>query len=273
MKDATPVAANCREGHTGALCHRCEAGYGRSGEDECEQCHKTFSLKSIAKFIVMVVVLCFFVCLMLIGMSFAIGEVYEMDVPEVMMTETPNPMLPSRASVYPNGINNPMHEPEPKLRTMLGDTNRPSSVDNTETEQAQHSTVSISVIMRTCKRLLVSGVAISVQPAKLIISYVQIVGHVGAVLHFQFPPIWSKVLSLFRPLVANIRGIVALECAGLTDFYQTWIVEVVMIPLTLLLFLCGWYLYRAKNEGATVALNKFFSEAFFLLYALRAILV
>jgi hypothetical protein len=59
----------------------------------------------------------------------------------------------------------------------------------------------------------------------------------------------------------------------LPEFYQTWIVEVVMIPLTLLLFLCGWYLYRAKNEGATVALNKFFSEAFFLLYALRAILV
>lgn len=280
MNDAAPVTASCRKGHSGMLCHRCETGWGRAGEDECELCQNAFSMAGIAKFVAVVVSLCFVGCLVLIGVSFAIGEVYETEVANAI-GETPNPMLdvrelqrPQRASYY-QGMSNtknpiypesPEDEPEPKPRTMLEDTDRPASQDNHTAEEADSRVVSINATMRTCKRLLFSGVAVSIQPAKLVISYVQIIGHVGAVLHFQFPPVWAKVITIFRPLVANIRGTVALECAGLTSFYHTWLVEVIAIPATLLIFLCGWYIYRAKNEGATVALSKFFSEAFFLLF-------
>jgi hypothetical protein len=69
-----------------------------------------------------------------------------------------------------------------------------------------------------------------------------------------------------RPLVANIRGFINLECAGLSDFYGTWLLEVVAIPLTMLAFLGGCYIYRRQFQGAVIALGKFFSESFFLLF-------
>lgn len=266
-----PVQANCRKGHTGTLCHSCEAGYGRSGEDECEPCGDKLKLAEILKVIALLLLIGFLVCLILLGVSFAIGEVYEtVTVDLAGMTVSSNPLHEDSPTKY-------------KQSSMLADTNRPSSVDEAVVDPNRASrfdlradspqqsaqvqrTVSITAIMKTSKRLLLSATALAVQPLKLVISYVQIVGHVGAVLHFQFPPVWASVLSGMKPLVANVRGIVALECAGLSNFYGTWLVEVVAIPFTLLTFLVGFYIYRRRFQGATVALSKLFSEAFFLLF-------
>ena len=65
----------------------------------------------------------------------------------------------------------------------------------------------------------------------------------------------------------------ALDCAGLSDFYKIWTVEVLLIPLTLLAFLLGFYFYRRGVEGATIALGKLCSEAFFLLFVVYPFVV
>eukprot|EP01046_Picozoa_sp_COSAG06_P014091 COSAG06_NODE_863_length_11877_cov_16.370012_4_plen_807_part_00 len=274
-----PVAASCRPGHTGTLCHRCQDGYGLAGEDECKPCADTMKLESILQLVGVMLLIGFIGCLVLLGVSFAIGEVYETVTVDVAgMSAHSNPLHDEDSPTSEN-----------KKGTMLKDTNRPSSVDfpkpqdqnrfsrfDTVTDHAltlsrdhthaQGRRVSIAVIMKTSKRLLLSGTALAIQPMKLLVSYVQIVGHVGVVLHFQFPPVWAAVLASFKPLVANIRGVVALECAGLADFHSTWLVEVIAIPLTLLAFLGGFYIYRRQIQGPLVALNKLFSEAFFLLF-------
>ena len=201
----------------------------------------------VTKFVGLLLLIGLCVCLVLIAVSFAIGDVYEVVTDDgAGMGVVSNPL---QGSV----VDSPKDDP-----------NRPSQFPQVGDQLQQ--TVSIAAIVRTSKRLLLSSMALAVQPIKILISYGQVVGHVGHVLHFQFPPRWASVLVAMRPLVANIRGFINLECAGLSDFYGTWLLEVVAIPLTMLAFLGGCYIYRRQFQGAVIALGKFFSESFFLLF-------
>lgn len=247
LEGVAPVPASCRAGHTGTLCRNCEAGYGRSGEDDCQPCDDDAALVDVTKFVGLLLLIGLCVCLVLIAVSFAIGDVYEVVTDDgAGMGVVSNPL---QGSV----VDSPKDDP-----------NRPSQFPQVGDQLQQ--TVSIAAIVRTSKRLLLSSMALAVQPIKILISYGQVVGHVGHVLHFQFPPRWASVLVAMRPLVANIRGFINLECAGLSDFYGTWLLEVVAIPLTMLAFLGGCYIYRRQFQGAVIALGKFFSESFFLLF-------
>jgi hypothetical protein len=126
--------------------------------------------------------------------------------------------------------------------------------------------VSSHTIIRTSKRLLASGLSMSIQPMKLFLSYWQIAAHMGAVLHFQFPPMIGELFTIFKPLVANIHGVVALECAGLRNFYSAWVVEVFIIPTVLWGIVLCFYMYRKRIAGPSIAISNFRNEAFFVLF-------
>eukprot|EP01047_Picozoa_sp_COSAG01_P013574 COSAG01_NODE_641_length_14573_cov_17.634637_7_plen_1058_part_00 len=229
-----PILAKCLLGHSGALCQRCENGYGRSNEDQCTLCKNTVDLNSTIKLVVLILCTCFVGSAVLIAVSFSIGDVYEVEKEAPNSIQYTNP-LDSHGGLVTEG-------------------------------SAKVRTVSLQAIMKSCKKLLLSAVTMAIQPFKLFISYIQIVGHVGTVLHFQFPPLWARLTMSLRPLVANIQGVVSLECAGLSDFYDVWLVEVLLIPLALLLFLAGLYCYRCRLQGAAIATGMFYTEAFFLLF-------
>jgi hypothetical protein len=106
----------------------------------------------------------------------------------------------------------------------------------------------------------------SIQPLKLFISYWQIAAHMGAVLHFQFPPMLAELFAWFKPLVVNIQGVVALECAGLRGFYQVWTVEVLIIPALAWLCVLMYYFYRRTVVSVAEANMKGLNEAFFVLF-------
>ena len=102
----------------------------------------------------------------------------------------------------------------------------------------------------------------------------------GMVLHFQFPqylgdivaganccklchkPYFTKLIhrafvAVFKPLVAAIHGLVALECAGLTGgFYVAWTFEVVVVPCVLWGCVLLYYLCRVATVGHKAAAAK-----------------
>jgi hypothetical protein len=319
----------CAIGHTGTLCGECADGYGRKNVNQCVQCEDTWDPLEILKLSVTVASITFLVGLTMIGLSFAIGDVY--DTVEIQQTHT------HTQQKFTNPIQNDEADDDeaprsPRQQTLLADTTRPASqdlagdaidvvfeeldedgsgqLDQEEVAQlaermgkkltAQQLTeamaamdvdgsgsvdrlelrrwlatlgtrqatrvVTSHAIIRTSKRLLSSGASMSVQPAKLFLSYWQIAAHMGAVLHFQFPPLISNLFAIFKPLVANIHGVVALECAGLRDFYSTWVFEIFVIPIFLAGVVLAYYAYRLKIEGRAVADSKFRNEAFFVLF-------
>ena len=135
----------------------------------------------------MVNVVCFVICLILIAASFAIGDVYDV-IERDDMAETVNPMhdkesptaTPMPLSVLQDSNRSASVD---KIDVMsqpnsLQDTDRLSRFDNRsdalqEVVPAEPGLVSIRAIIRTCNRLLLSSTSLSIQPAKLIISYVQ----------------------------------------------------------------------------------------------------
>ena len=127
--------------------------------------------------------------------------------------------------------------------------------------------VSMSQLFKTSKELLVTVTSMSLQPAKLFISYWQIAAQIGPVLHFSFPPRMAALIKFFKPLIAAIHGFVALECAGLTGgFYVAWVVEVFVIP-GLLWFCVGvYYLVRRRTVGVKEANAASSDDAMFILF-------
>ena len=94
-----------------------------------------------------------------------------------------------------------------------------------------------------------------------------VLGQMGMVLHFQFPPYLGSLIAIFKPLVAAIHGLVALECAGLTGgFYVAWTFEVIVVPCVLWGCVLLYYLSRVATVGHTEAAAKAYNDAFFVLF-------
>lgn len=115
--------------------------------------------------------------------------------------------------------------------------------------------------------MLKAAVTNCFQPVKIFISYWQIAGNMGVVLHFQFPPYLGNIIAVFKPLVAAVHGVVALECAGLTGgFYVAWMFEVLVVPCILWGCVLLYFFSRVATVGRAEAAAKAYNEAFFVLF-------
>ena len=97
-------------------------------------------------------------------------------------------------------------------------------------------------------------------------TYMQIASLLGAVLHFSFPPILSSVLGMFQPLIAAINGVIALQCVGIQGYYWGWMVEVFVIPLSILAMILMYYLYQRGLLDDGLAKADLMDRVFFLLF-------
>ena len=214
----------------------------KKSQRECVACDATVDPWEILKLVITIFALCFLVGGIMICLSFAIGDVYE--EPDESAASFENPLVEedgpadSAGDVRAN-------------RSSLAKVSRK---------------ISGMTIIRTSHRLLSSGVSMSAQPVKLFLSYWQIAAQLGAVLHFQFPSMLSGLFKFFRPFTANIHGLVALECAGLKDFYSSWIFEVFVVPSVLWACVGAYYLYRRNTVGVALANALALSEGFFVLF-------
>jgi hypothetical protein len=145
----------------------------------------------------------------------------------------------------------------------------PLSADSDEatTVAAGADTISHAKILKTSKRLLVSGAQVCVLPARIFLGYFQIAAHLEDVLHTEFPPLIADLFGRFKWLVVNINGIVALECAGLQDFHMIWLFEVIIVPLALCLVVGCYWLYRnamSRTNANTKAMDELFLVLFII---------
>merc|ERR1711871_1600407 len=133
--------------------------------------------------------------------------------------------------------------------------------------------VSLSTLFKSSSTLSVSVMSMSIQPAKLFISYWQVAAQIGPVLHFSFPPRLAELVKVFKPLVAAIHGFVALECAGLTEgFYTAWLIECFVIPAALWSCVGMYYLARRRKLPIKEANAKASDDALFVLFIVYPII-
>jgi hypothetical protein len=233
--DLGALKLRCSTGHEGVLCGVCMPDFGRQNENECQPCESAVDPMAVGRLVGLVAGLGCMLSLILISIAFQIGDVYEGDEPSSNFT---NPLS----------------------------ANSGSSTEQQSAGQQEH-VVSWAKVFKTSKRILASGVNISIQPCKIFAGYFQIAAHMGDVLHCEFPPLVSAVFQRFKWLVVNINGLVALECAGLKTFHQTWIVEVIVVPVIMILFVVCFWLYRRLDQGDPAAANvRLLEESFFVLF-------
>lgn len=288
----------CRSGHDGTLCASCTEGYGRK-LGPCVPCSDTVDSGQLLKAAFLGVFVSLLVGLALIGLSFAIGDVYET---ASVAGETQEESQAGDAK-----YDNPLNDEQDAFSALDADSSGQLDRDEarrifekaagrtlTEDELTTAMDVDGTVdelnrflrlkseivtatrvvtkhaIMRSCKRLLKALVSISAQPIKIFMSYFQIAGQLATVLHFHFPPMMSNLFAFFQPLVANVQGLVALECAGLRDYYKAWLFQVFFIPLALWGLVGTFFLYRhqcavdtSKKAGAMAKLK---DETFLVLF-------
>lgn len=98
---------------------------------------------------------------------------------------------------------------------------------------------------RTCR--LVGR--LSFQPARMLITYAQIVSQLGGVLRIEFPRLFTYILDMIRPFLEVLSFGLSAECIGLGGFVRKWAFRVVMIPLVLLLLAAANYWRQRRQPG------------------------
>ena len=106
------------------------------------------------------------------------------------------------------------------------------------------------------------------QPARILVGYMQVITQIGLVLGFELPPIIQKVISTLKPLAMSIKGIIQLDCLGAIDFYQEWIVRVLVIPSVLVAIVSLRYSYEVRRGEATDAAGNLKANVFFIIFVL-----
>lgn len=183
----------CAAGYAGQLCGACEDDYGRQDGNKCVKCSDAKKPWVIFTIVLIVVAVAGFGFLLFLYLRSKLPDRVEMN------------FLPS------------MDDSDAALQEGLFDHVNPILVQDDETAtEGTGSSVAQAVQETTPLELagdLLRGFAfVALQPIKIIITHMQIASLLGTVLHFNFPPILTAVLSFFRPLIAAINGVIG-ECA------------------------------------------------------------
>jgi hypothetical protein len=232
----------CSEGHGGELCGECTTNFGRWHDNRCERCSNALQIQKVLRLFGLIFALAFLVGILVIAMSFYVGDVY----------------TPATGSGGEVTFNNPLEDVE-------SPNPRPNAKGSAQEDK--RGQVSLKALFLTGKRLFVTGGHMALHPAKIFISYWQIVAQMGNVLHFQFPDLLDAMIRKMKWVVTGIQGIVATECIpGFNGYYASWRLEVFMVPGTLLGAVLLYYLSRRATVGPAAALATARNEAFFIIF-------
>jgi hypothetical protein len=89
----------------------------------------------------------------------------------------------------------------------------------------------------------------AVQPTRILISFAQVVGQLGQVLHVQYPQMLTQAIDCLRPLLADVWGmLVHLDCIGLGNAHQKFVLYVFVLPLFFLAGVMLLYLWRRRRS-------------------------
>jgi hypothetical protein len=93
----------------------------------------------------------------------------------------------------------------------------------------------------------------AVQPVRILISFAQIVGQLGQVLHVEYPPLLTRAIGWLRPLLADVWGmLVHLDCIGpaFGSVYTKFVLYVFALPLCFLVVVALLYFWQRRRSPA-----------------------
>jgi hypothetical protein len=89
------------------------------------------------------------------------------------------------------------------------------------------------------------------QPARILVSFAQIVGQLGQVLHVEYPPLVTRAIAVLRPLLADVWGLLfRLDCVGLHGAYARFVLYVFALPLVFLVAVGLRFLWQRRRTPA-----------------------
>jgi hypothetical protein len=83
------------------------------------------------------------------------------------------------------------------------------------------------------------------QPLKILLSYAQVLGSLGSVLHLELPPFMDTVHDIARAFIFDVQAIVQLDCWSSVQFYTLWLIKVVAIPMASMLAVEAFFQVKA----------------------------
>jgi uncharacterized membrane protein len=83
--------------------------------------------------------------------------------------------------------------------------------------------------------------------ARILLGWAQVISLLSGVLDIVYPPHARTALSAASLAVADLRGIVRLDCLGWT-FQGKWFTLVLGVPGALLLLIAGYFVYRHRTQ-------------------------
>lgn len=151
-----PMKLTCAPGHEGALCGACSKGWGRKSENECHRCDEAVDPMQVGQLMLYMTAFGSVLSLLLVGLSFYVGDVYYDTDINIM------PTVNLRGSLHLDEATtvNPLKTSMPFIADSDGDD--PKRV------------VSYARVFETSKHILMSGILLSVQPVKIFLGYFQI---------------------------------------------------------------------------------------------------
>ena len=233
----------CAAGYQGQLCGTCSPGFGREDGNKCVDCDDANDPVQILK----VACLLSLVCFAFGGIVVHMRHNAAVDQNPSSSDDKAEPLMATKQGTDGTVFGNPLNGED------LNDGTEPTNAD---TNQAAVSLGSV----------LNATFFISLQPAKIVITYLQIASMLGAVLHFKLPPIFASFLGVFKPIIAAINGVIALQCVGIDDYHVAWCVEVFVIPGFFFLAIGVYCIYELKILASALAWANFSDRCFFLLF-------
>eukprot|EP01047_Picozoa_sp_COSAG01_P084516 COSAG01_NODE_18173_length_1095_cov_3.131526_2_plen_200_part_01 len=83
--------------------------------------------------------------------------------------------------------------------------------------------------------------------ARILLGWAQVISLLSGVLDIVYPPHARTALSAASLAVADLRGVVRLDCLGWT-FQAKWFTLVLGVPGVLLLLIAGYFVYRHRTQ-------------------------
>ena len=229
----------CPAGNTGPLCALCESGFGRFAQgDSCAKCD--YGYQGYITGGVISLLLAVFVVWPLWAAS------------KQWRRQTVCSNLTRRTSDNASRCFCCCSRGSSRAQPLLDDSVRDRANNPIGSFDVEADTYRLSQAMRTTplhvpvdpyvtvsterqSRLLRKLARLLFQPIKILLTFAQVLGALGSVLHLQMPDFMRSIADAAKAFVFDVRSFIQLECWTAVEFYALWLFKVFVVPMVLLL--------------------------------------
>eukprot|EP01052_Picozoa_sp_SAG31_P027783 SAG31_NODE_2629_length_5350_cov_2.286612_5_plen_713_part_01 len=264
---ATCLARSCAAGYDGPLCHTCEVDWDRpAGEQRCVPC-TDHRYRVTAVIIISLGVILFFVPVLSAAMvrrrkrrcrrsaGALTVELIQHDSELTRLRKLTTHALEQYGDSDPRTI-------EIRSRLLQADrvARHRNPAVNVETSSASSSSKRLGYASKSLRAFY--------QPARILISFVQVIGEIGPVLNFEFPQAIRDAMSMLIPFAMNLRSLILLDCISHMSYYTIWTLQVFGLPSVLAAAVFAKYFLHTRKQTTDTsnALRELYNDLFVVVF-------